>query len=79
MPIYKAGITGGKRFGTLNHFSLKNLLLMQYSMFMLAIYATYCSVNVNPTLLIYPSLPHFPFGNYRFAFDICKSVSFKKN
>ena len=74
MPIYKADITGGKCFGTMNHHSFKNLLLMQYSMFMLAIYAIYCSVYVNPM-----SLPHFLFGNHRFVFDICKSVSFLKN
>ena len=52
MPIYKADITGGKCFGTMNHHSFKNLLLMQYSMFMLAIYAIYCCVYINPTLLI---------------------------
>ena len=41
----------------MNHHSFKNLLLMQYSMFMLAIYAIYCSVYVNPMLLIYPLCP----------------------
>lgn len=41
MPIYKADITGGKCFGTMNPHSFKNLLLMQYSMFMLAIYAIF--------------------------------------
>ena len=38
------------------------------------IYSGMC-VCVHPRLLIYPSLPHFPFGNHKFVFNICKSIS----
>ena len=38
-------------------------------------YLFYMCVYVNPTLLISPSHPCFPFGNHKFVFEICESVT----
>ena len=32
-------------------------------------------VSINPKLLIYPSLPTFPFDNHKFVFYVCESIS----
>ena len=38
--------------------------------------AVYVYVYVNPKPLIYPSLsPTFPFGNHKFVFYVCESIS----
>ena len=42
---------------------------MLYSRILLIIYfMCICCVYVNPNFLIYPSPPHFPFGNHKFVF-----------
>ena len=43
---------------------------------MLAVYPLHMSwcVSDNPVFLTYPS-PTFPFGNYKFVFSVCESIS----
>ena len=50
-------------------------MLYSNSYWLSILYIVAC-VYVNPKLLIYPSLPHFPFGNRNFVFEICESFCF---
>ena len=42
---------------------------------LLIIYVIYSSVYMLIPNLIYPSSPPFPFGNHKFVFEVCESVS----
>ena len=50
-------------------------MLYSNSYWLSILYIVVC-VYVNPKLLLHPSLPHFPFGNHNFVFEICESFCF---
>ena len=41
----------------------------------LLIFYIWSHVYANPKFLIYPCIPPFPFGNHKFVFEFCKSLS----
>ena len=48
-------------------------MLYNKSLLMSILYIVY--IYVNPRLLIYLSPPPFPFGNHKFVFTVCESIS----
>ena len=55
---------------------LHTILYIYCTKYILYIFFIYSStLYVNPKLLIYSSLPRFPFGNHKFVFYICESAS----
>ena len=67
-------------FSIIVYYKILNTVLCTIQQVLVAylFYIEQC-VYVNPNLLIYSSLPPFPFGNHKFVFYVCESVNWNMN